>query len=123
MEQAANMIAPVGMGRTASGIIAPVSAIDAHVSRSPVKASAQDADGRRRVVLTRDEQRKIQDVVDILARTGQVVIMACKPLNGTEGCGEALRREGEGDTDPGFGCRCTRIHFEPRPAPPARRRR
>lgn len=47
-------------------------------------------------------------VVD--ANTGaEVPAIVTEPVAGA--CGEIMLREGEGGPDPGFGCKCTRVHF------------
>ncbi len=75
-----------------------------------------DADGRRRVVIS-DELRRQQDrVVREMSLTGQAVFMACredfKRTDGKPACGELMVPEGRGTQDEGYGCKCTRIHFE-----------
>jgi hypothetical protein len=126
---------PLGMGRTAAGIIAPLTAIDAQTKREPQAGTgATDPDGRRRVVLTREDRKLVDATVAIFQRTGKAFVLICaqRPAVDSEtgrpaspkftSCGEVMRREGDGTDDQGFGCSCTRIHFEPKPVSNGRRR-
>jgi len=119
-----------------SGLIVPAHL--AHAPEEPAEGSpaaglARDPDGRRRIVLARDTRRRFNAVAKDLARDDLAFILWCKtkrqvtklaedvatgqkvpvmveePIEGA--CGEVMLREGEGTPDPGFGCKCTRVHF------------
>jgi len=115
-----------------SGLVVP-----SHVAHEPEPEqpadSAKDADGRRRVVLDRDTRKVLgklarafgeRDIAVLFhcqthrrvrrtvkdAKTGaDVTVMALEPIDGA--CGEIMAREGDGTMDPGFGCKCQRVHF------------
>jgi hypothetical protein len=78
----------------------------------PVIGVAYDLDGRRRVVFSTDEQRKIDHVLTLLVRAGFGIAVGCHSRpDSTEPCGQVLLNEGAGTPDAGYGCRCQRIHF------------
>jgi hypothetical protein len=121
-----------------SGLIVPL-----HLAGVPeVKEGAEsrvaddvprDADGRRRIVLTREARRTFTKMVRELGPQHLAILLSCRtqrhvvrevedatthekvPVLVTEpipdACGEILIREDEDGADPGFGCKCSRIHF------------
>jgi len=115
--------AGTGLVETPSGLLVPATAADA-VERAkaaqipdaaPGQAGTQpeafnrDPDGRRRIVLTRDEQKTINRAIRVLATAKLGIVIGCL---GT--CGQALKGEGrtpEGNFDAGYGCSCSRVHF------------
>ncbi len=121
-----------------SGIVVPANLIDlpegaAAVDDSSQPEIARDADGRRRIVLSREMRTmltrmvkqcngldlgfffscraarfRFENVKD--AATGKDAIVRIEErIPGA--CGEIMLREDDGGPDPGFGCKCTRIHF------------
>lgn len=85
--------------------------------------TAYDPDGRRRIVLTRAEQRTIDRAIRILHAVGLGVVVGCKGRDdGKPPCGLPLLMEGvDAKTQPGapnrssdlgYGCNCSRVHFE-----------
>lgn len=83
--------------------------------------TAYDPDGRRRVVLTRADQRAIDRAIRILGAVGLGVVVGCKArTDGQPHCGNPLFLEGidlnaqppTRSPDPGYGCECSRVHFE-----------
>lgn len=95
------------MATRPSGLIVPAKLAEAKVEGQPDEGPARDADGRRRVVLTVADQRKIDQAIRILDTAGLGVVVACKQ----EGCNLPMLNEGKGTPDPGYGCRCSRVHF------------
>jgi hypothetical protein len=118
-----------------SGLVVP-----AHLASVP-EAGREDAtpdvprdpDGRRRLVLSREVRQKLTRIVAETKELDLGFFFACRavryrfehvkdaatgeekivrveePIPGA--CGEIMMREDEGGVDPGFGCKCTRIHF------------
>lgn len=105
-----------GMGSAVqreSGIIVP-----AELEREPDATKggdvpgAYDLDGRRRLVLTREDQRAIDRLLKTLIPQGLGVLVICgNRRDGKPPCGRPLKNEGRGTADAGYGCDCTRIHF------------
>jgi hypothetical protein len=124
------------LAQRASGLVVP-----AHLAGVPEEPAAEglaapgarDADGRRRIVLTRETRKRFSRTAADLDREDLAFVLVCKgfryvgkeasdpatgetslvavkePIPGA--CGEVMLREGEDTLDPGFGCKCTRIHF------------
>ncbi len=98
----------------ASGILVP-----ATLEQEPDKGAKPgqrpitfDTDGRRRVVMTRDEQRQIDRAISLLAQHGLASLVMCAARqDGKAPCGEPLKNEGRGTPDAGYGCQCSRVHF------------
>lgn len=108
-------IATIGNGpmvQRASGIVVSADlekAADPNTGKVP---TSYDADGRRRVVLPTDDQRKIDATIKLLASRGMAAIVVCMSRDdGKEPCGRPLRTEAKGEPDAGYGCQCTRVHF------------
>lgn len=102
----------VPLVQTGAGLLVPADAIPGN-GDGQVQAT-RDADGRRRIVLTRDDQRKIDRAIRIIQAAGLGVIVACRQDDTPErqgNCGQPLLNEGAGTGDPGYGCRCSRVHF------------
>jgi hypothetical protein len=77
-------------------------------------AMATNEDGRRRVVLTDGERRKLDAVITMLRERGFGIIVGCvngKLPDGTDACGDFAVPVERGTPDAGFACRCSRIHF------------
>jgi hypothetical protein len=108
--------------RTASGLFVPPSAIVADGGK-PVadavrialkqRATAYDPDGRRRIGLTKDEERAIDKAVRVLNQHGIGLILGCvERYDGKDPCKGFLTPEGrDRDSGGGFGCACSRVHF------------
>ncbi|MGE0444837.1 MAG: hypothetical protein AB7P99_06370 [Vicinamibacterales bacterium] len=95
-----------------SGLVVPAAVADAVQSDGVTR----DADGRRRVVFTKDEVKRIRRVVELLNARGFQMHLRCdhkpeQPVAGHQPCGILLEVEGFGHPDHGFGCGCTRIHL------------
>lgn len=122
------------LARRPSGIIVP-----AELAGTPergVPVTGKDLDGRRRIVWTQDERRDFDKVVKLLRGKGMGYVLGCVGdirfpaghpragqvafQDGTPACGLVMQMEGQGTADPGFGCKCTRIHFEAPKARPGR---
>lgn len=74
--------------------------------------TAYDADGRRRVGLTKRERRDVEKMIRILNAQGIGVVLSCvQRFDGKTPCGGCLSPEGQGGPDDGFGCNCSRLHF------------
>jgi hypothetical protein len=104
-----------GLARTGSGLIVPAGMADAaKVSNGAV---ARDIDGRRRVVFTDQERRTIDRAAKILKGRGFAYVLVCwggkegKQEDGTPVCGQPMQAEALDTKDPGYGCKCSRIHF------------
>jgi hypothetical protein len=117
-----------------SGLLVPGHLADQpeHPDAAPDQI-ARDPDGRRRVVLVKDVRKKFSRLAGEMHRLDVAFVLVCKttrtvvtkvrdletgkdvPVAITEpiagACGEVMLREGEDTDDPGFGCRCSRIHF------------
>lgn len=75
-----------------------------------------DPDGRRRITWSDEVRRQTDRLIRQLAATGQAFFLACRNEkarpDGKPACGEMMAPEGRGGPDEGYGCKCTRIHFE-----------
>lgn len=124
-----------------SGLVVPANyaslpeepVVDARPEGAGQAGAARDSDGRRRIVLTKDRRKNFTRLANDLANDDLAVILWCKTQrpriikvpDATTGeetavvinetipgaCGEVMLREDEGGADPGYGCKCTRIHF------------
>lgn len=101
------------MVERASGLVVPVGLEKEPDQSAPVDdATTYDLDGRRRIVLTMDDQRKIDQVVKLLQARGMGIIVACASrTDGKPACGFPMMTENKGLPDAGYGCRCSRVHF------------
>jgi hypothetical protein len=102
-----------------SGILVP-----GHLEREPERRNgshgtvptAYDQDGRRRVILPKSTQKKLDQVIIELAQHGFGLVVACradyKRADGKAPCGGFAITERD-QTDPGYGCGCSRVHFQP----------
>lgn len=71
---------------------------------------ARDHDGRRRVVLSRQDARRLLESLTLMNRQGFNFALVCTTRPDAEpACGETLHLES--GPDKGLGCACTRIHF------------
>lgn len=102
-----------GLARRPSGILVPdalAHAPDAARKGPPV---VLDADARRRVLMTREDQKRIDRVIRDLRAKGFAVVVLCRDDEGIPGgpakCGQPARNEAGPDS--GYGCRCSRVHF------------
>lgn len=113
-----------GMAETESGLIVPArlarDRAAAEGAAAPGPVEAEDQDGRRRVVLTREERKLVDRTIKALKAKGLGVLIGCrqdvKRAAGKTSCGEILQPEGFGadgqaGPDHGHGCKCTRVHF------------
>lgn len=101
------------MVRRDSGIL-----VDPALAREPDRAKpgrepiAYDPDGRRRLVLTKQDQKGIDRLIkELLARGLGLLVCCLNRPDDTEPCGQPLLVEHRGMPDAGYGCRCTRVHF------------
>lgn len=114
------------MAESPGGLIAPK-----HLLDGPPAMGGRDKDGRRRIVLSRDERRRLVGLAKLFKVSDLGIVITCQPrrlvnkvveVEGAKvlqpvwepisgACGELMVREGEGTDDPGYGCKCTRIHF------------
>lgn len=98
----------------ASGVLVPTS-----VEREPDRGAkpcqrpiSYDKDGRRRVLMTRDDQRRIDRAINLMAEHGLAGLVMCAARqDGRPPCGEPMKNEGRGTPDRGYGCACSRVHF------------
>jgi hypothetical protein len=104
-----------GLAKRESGVIVPANLAgspEANLKRTPV---ARDMDGRRRVLYTDSERRNLNRVLTMLITRGLAAVVACiggqEHGDGGNSCGDIMLAEGKGTDDPGFGCKCTRIHW------------
>lgn len=88
---------------TPGGLVIPADVADQVEGLGPVTDAA---DGRRRIVLTREDRRALNRAIKILQAAGLGLVVGCR---GT--CGQPLMREGGDGPDQGYGCRCSRVHF------------
>lgn len=132
-ERPSGLVVPEHLAHVPEG---PTSAPTATVERragAAQRGEATDPDGRRRLVLTREQRHLLTkfarefkpfDIAAVLfcQSSRPVTRLATHPETGVEipvtlwetipgACGQMLEREGEGTDDPGYGCRCTRFHF------------
>lgn len=125
------------LARRDSGILVPAHLAiepqaDPSAEAAPAKG-ARDPDGRRRIVLSKETRKLFLRLVRDLTPLDLALFMACRKTRQVpqivkdaatgqnvgvvvteqvpDACGEVMLREDEGGTDPGFGCKCTRIHF------------
>lgn len=91
-----------------SGLIVPAALAEAKVPGQADEGPSKDADGRQRVVLTRADQKKIDQAIKVLHQAGLGIVVGCKREGG---CGLPMTNEGNGTPDSGYGCRCSRVHF------------
>lgn len=137
MSQSASPPAAGPFAERESGLIVPAHLADQPEKPDAVRHArddgAHDPDGRRRVVFTREERRRFSTFSRDLGRDDLAVVLVCRTTRQVSrrvkdaksgefatvmileeiagACGEILLREDEGGADPGFGCKCTRIHF------------
>lgn len=111
---------PAGIVETPSGLLVPADAadtLDQHAKLNPVPSATgdqgisaetfnRDPDGRRRIVLTREDRKALNRAIRILQAAGLGILVGCR---GT--CGKALVRQGGDGPDQGYGCDCSRVHF------------
>ncbi len=101
---------------TPSGLVVPADSIPAEPQPSPAPATwpedvPKDPDGRRRIVLTRDDRRTINRALQVLQANGLGIVVGCRGLCGRFMVNEGRPAEGEADLDSGYGCGCSRVHF------------
>jgi hypothetical protein len=116
-----------------SGLIVPAHLAHVRPEAPAPDTAARDADGRRRIVLAREDRKALQRIAGRMHGLDVATVFSCRTTrealrtvtDATSGalvsvvvqepiasaCGEVLLREGEDTDDPGFGCKCTRIHF------------
>jgi hypothetical protein len=101
---------------TESGLIVPADAMPAEPKPPDVPATwgdevPKDPDGRRRIVLTRDDRRAINRAIKVLQTNGLGIMVGCRGLCGQPLLNEGTDAEGQRDGDSGYGCKCSRVHF------------
>ena len=101
---------------TPSGLVVPAGAIPAEPQPEPgpvtwPDGTPVDPDGRRRIVLTRDDRRTINRAIQVLHANGLGIVVGCKGSCGRFMVNEGRPAEGEADLDSGYGCGCSRVHF------------
>jgi hypothetical protein len=133
-----------GEALTPAGILAPADLVDdlqRKVQGTGITNSnfeTYDPDGRRRVVLTRDETKVIDRLLIMLAKLGVGMVYCCsqhpehrfqrdaqdqfvvdqttnQPIlkpGWKPRCLKFIVPEGRDGDDPGYGCDCTRIHIQ-----------
>jgi len=113
LQELQKVTGPAGaMVQRGSGILVPEAVADA----TPDASVPRDPDGRRRVVLPRDAQKKINAAIQELKAAGLGIVVGCRFE-----CGQPLLNEGVSvdpatgartmSPDAGYGCKCTRVHF------------
>lgn len=89
---------------TPAGLVVPVGAADAAVEDGTI-AAAMDGDGRRRIVLTRQDQKHLNTAILMLKAADLGIVVCCRK------CDQAMVPEAMGTPDAGYGCSCSRVHF------------
>lgn len=89
---------------TPAGLEVPASAADQAVEDGTI-AAAMDGDGRRRVVLTRQDQKAMNAAILMLKAADLGMVVCCRR------CDQAMVPEAMGTPDAGYGCSCSRVHF------------
>lgn len=73
-----------------------------------------DPDGKRRVVMTREEVKAVEKAAKMLARHGFALFMGCHVAHqrpdGRPSCGQLAEPERDQRGQTGFSCQCSRIH-------------
>lgn len=106
-----------GLAKRESGLIVPNHLANAPDAAKPAGYTpvARDMDGRRRIVFSDEDRRKLNHVLTILGQQGLGTVVGCVQQmahkDGGQACGGILIAEGRGTDDPGYGCKCTRIHW------------
>lgn len=109
---------------TPSGLLVPADAADTvereHRTSAPESAISggpqpeafnRDPDGRRRIVLTRDDRKALNRAIRILQSVGLGIVVGCKGPCGLPLTTEGRPKDEGADLDSGYGCRCSRVHF------------
>lgn len=89
---------------TPAGLEVPAGAADAAVVDGAM-AAAMDTDGRRRIVMTRDDQKALDKAITLLKAANLGIVVCCRS------CNQAMLPEDLGTLDAGYGCGCSRVHF------------
>lgn len=116
-------VANVGLVERSSGIVVPGNLANEPEVNAPTNGKAgpagppvcYDPDGRRRVVFPKQTQKRIDNLVLELAAQGFGFVTVCredKKFDDKAGCGCVVINEGRGTPDGGYGCKCSRIHFQ-----------
>lgn len=110
-------VAAGGMVQRASGVIVPAGLelendTSAPAALKPGKSpTTYDPDGRRRVVLTKDDQRLVDRAILVLRQRGFGILVMCSQRDDDKApCEQPMLNE-VGGPDPGYGCKCSRVHF------------
>lgn len=96
---------------TPSGLIVPADSIPSERVSWP-EGVPVDPDGRKRIVLTRDDRRAINRAIRVLQVNGLGIVVGCKGLCGQPLVNEGTDADGQRDGDSGYGCGCSRVHFQ-----------
>lgn len=89
---------------TPAGLEVPASAADQAVEEGAI-AAALDQDGRRRIVMTRQDQKQLNAAILTLKAADLGIVVCCRR------CNQAMVPEDMGTPDAGYGCSCSRVHF------------
>ena len=101
-----------------SGIIVPASLAGAADPGQTHKGApvVYDGDGRRRVMVSDQDRRLFDRLAKSAAASGQGLVLVCRNdqlrPDGLRACGQPMEREAWDTPDRGYGCLCTRTHFE-----------
>lgn len=93
-----------GTAITPAGLEVPASALDQAVEDGAI-AAAMDKDGRRRIVLTRQDQRQLNAAIAMLKAADLGMVVCCRQ------CNQPMVPEDMGTPNAGYGCQCSRVHF------------
>ncbi len=119
-----------GLVERESGLLVPNRLADAPdpaaITAGP-DGTLYDPDGRRLVVFSDQFRRKLNLVLRELNGGGFGVVVGCSSLyprtDGKPSCGDIMMPVGRDTQDPGFQCKCSRIHWEKAFPEPDRRPR
>lgn len=89
---------------TPAGLEVPASAADIAVEEGTI-AAAMNEDGRRRIVMTRQDQKQLNAAIRLLKAADLGIVVCCRK------CNQPMVPEDMGTPDAGYGCRCSRVHF------------
>lgn len=99
--------------RRESGIlVAPGLGTEPDAEKPGKEPITYDPDGRRRLVLSKNDQRRIDRLINDMRARGLGLIVACMSRQDDKPpCCGPLMAEKKGMPDAGYGCLCTRIYF------------
>jgi hypothetical protein len=94
------------MAVTPGGLHVPAGVVDAAVAQGQLDGP-KDADGRNRIVLARKDRRALDAAILLLAAAKLAIIVVCRR------CEQPMAPEDRDSADRGYGCNCSRVHFQP----------